>query len=119
MLTQMTRSWKILLITLVFVAAILVAGMKVFSKRKPHSVTLSWVASSRKPGNTIAGYNIYRRDTSGASGEDYARIASDVPCCTYSDHQVSSGHTYDYAVSAVDSQGKESSWSSLTTARIP
>jgi centrosomal CEP192-like protein/HYDIN/CFA65/VesB family protein len=79
-----------------------------------HSVTLSWNASSS---SNVVGYNIYR---SGQSGGPYAKINSALdPSTTDVDTSVQSGSTYYYAVTAVDSSGRESVFSNQTTAVIP
>jgi hypothetical protein len=78
-----------------------------------HSATLSWTAST----STVAGYNVYRRTTSGTG---YAKLnGSLVAALTYLDTNVTSGTTYYYVTTAVDSSGNESTDSNQATAVIP
>jgi hypothetical protein len=78
-----------------------------------HSVALSWMKS---PNTTVVSYNVYRSTTSGAS---YALSASAVGGISYADQTVQSGSTYFYVVTAVDDLGRESPYSSQTSAVIP
>jgi fibronectin type 3 domain-containing protein len=96
-------------------ALIAFLGFRTLSNRK-HQVVLSWDAAREKPDDTVVGYNIYR---SAAPESGYQEIAIRVPCCTYSDESVTSGHTYYYGVKSVDSAGHESQLSNETEARIP
>ena len=78
-----------------------------------HQVSLSWSASA----STVAGYNVYR---SLQAGTGYARINPALETATvYTDSNVSSGKTYFYAVTAVDSSGVESGYSNVSQATIP
>lgn len=79
-----------------------------------HSVVLSWTASGS---SGVSGYNVYRSTTSGGG---YARVNL-VPTSTtkYSDGGVSSGVTYYYVVTAVNSNGGESAKSGQISAKIP
>ena len=78
----------------------------------PHSVDLSWNASQSAG---VVGYNVYR----GTDGP-YSRINVGLEASTtYTDATVSAGTTYYYVVSAVDSQGLESSYSNDAKAEIP
>jgi len=77
-------------------------------------VSLSWVASTSPE---ITGYNIYRKTASTGS---YARINSKLdPNTTYTDATVIHGTTYYYATTAVNSQGKESEFSSGVEVVVP
>ena len=78
-----------------------------------HSTTLNWTASV----SSVVGYNVY----SGAvSGGPYARLTSSpVTLLNYKDSTVQSGKTYYYVVTAVNSTGAESGYSSQATAAIP
>jgi fibronectin type 3 domain-containing protein len=79
-----------------------------------HSAALSWGASSS---SGIAGYNVYRSTTPGAS---FVRINSALlTALKYTDGTVASGQTYYYAVTAVSSVGAESTYSGQVTANIP
>ncbi|HKW61802.1 MAG TPA: immunoglobulin domain-containing protein [Candidatus Acidoferrum sp.] len=78
-----------------------------------HTVSLSWTAST----STISGYNVYRSTTSGSG---YVKInTSLVSVLTYTDSNVTSGTTYFYVTTAVDSTGTESVFSNQATAVIP
>ena len=78
-----------------------------------HSVALSWIAST----STVAGYNVYRSTTSGSG---YVKLNSSlVTGLTYTDSNVTSGTTYYYVTTAVDSSGNESAFSNQATAVIP
>ena len=78
-----------------------------------HSVALAWTAST----STVAGYNVYR---STVSGSGYVKLNTAlISALTYSDDAVSSGTTYFYVATAVDSGGDESSNSNQATAVIP
>ena len=78
-----------------------------------HTVALSWTAST----STVSGYNVYRSTTSGSG---YTKVNSSlVPGETYTDSTVSSGTTYYYVTTAVDSSGDESAYSNQASAVIP
>lgn len=79
-----------------------------------HSVTLSWAASSS---TGLVGYNVYR---STISGGPYARITSGPDASlSYTDSAVSAGQSYFYVVTAVESNGTESTYSNQANAVIP
>jgi hypothetical protein len=81
--------------------------------RKPHTVRLTWKASSSQ----VAGYNVYRSTT---RGDDYVKInTSLVQGLTYTDNTVDSGVTYYYVARAVDARGYESVNSDETSATVP
>jgi len=76
------------------------------------SVNLSWNAST----SSVSGYNVYRGTTSGV----YTRINTALdPMTSYTDSTVSSGKTYYYAATSVDSNGQESTYSAPTQVAIP
>ena len=78
-----------------------------------HTVSLSWIAST----STVTGYNVYR---STSNGSGYVKInTSLVSGLTYTDSSVTSGTTYFYVTTAVDSRGNESGFSNQATAVIP
>jgi fibronectin type 3 domain-containing protein len=78
-----------------------------------HSAMLTWNAST----STVSGYNVYR---STVSGTGYSKLNSSlVSGLAYSDSSVQSGTTYFYVTTAVDSGGKESSYSNEVQAVIP
>lgn len=76
----------------------------------PHSVSLSWGPSA----SSVVGYRVYRDDGSG-----YSPLSAILPDLTYTDLAVTSGSTYRYVVTAVDSAGDESAFSNEATAVIP
>ncbi len=79
----------------------------------PHTVTLSWVAST-SPNVT---YNVYRSSTSGGP---YTKLnSSPISGLTYVDSAVVAGQTYYYVARAVDSGATESVNSNQTTAVVP
>jgi hypothetical protein len=79
-----------------------------------HNVLLSWTASTSP---NIDGYNIYRGSTSGGP---YAKLNSSLnPGVSYTDSTVTSGSTYYYVTTAVDSNSQESGYSNQAQAVIP
>jgi len=78
-----------------------------------HSVALSWNAST----SSVVGYNVYRGTQSGGP---YTKLNSSLePATAYTDASVSSGTTYYYVATAVDSNNVESSYSNQAVAQIP
>ena len=78
-----------------------------------HSVTLDWDASS----SSVIGYHIYRANVSGGP---YSRITnSTISSLNYRDASVFSGTRYFYVLTAVDSDGTESTYSNEASAEIP
>ena len=76
-----------------------------------YSVSLSWNASSG-----VSGYNVYRGTTAGS----YSKINSTLDATTsYTDTTVTSGVTYYYAATSVDSSGQESGYSSPVQVTVP
>lgn len=75
-----------------------------------HTVALSWGPS----GSPVAGYRVYRDEGSG-----FSPLSAILPDLTYTDSTVTSGSTYRYVVTAVDSSGGESPYSNDATAVIP
>lgn len=81
--------------------------------QQAHSATLSWTAST----STISGYNVYRGTVNGGP---YTLInTSLVTALSFMDTNVTSGATYYYVTTAVDSSGNESVDSNPVTAVIP
>jgi len=78
-----------------------------------HQVALTWKASSSQ----VIGYRVYRSETSGGSYN--ALNGTAIAALNYSDSSVSSGNTYYYVVTAVDSAGAESVYSNQASAVIP
>jgi cellulose 1,4-beta-cellobiosidase len=77
----------------------------------PHSVSLSWIASS-SPG---VSYKVYRGTVSGGP---YTPLASGMSATSYTDTSVQSGNTYYYVTTAVDSSG-ESGYSNEAQVVVP
>jgi hypothetical protein len=76
-----------------------------------HSVHLSWKAST----SAVAGYNVYRRGTSGL-----IKVNSEpVTGTSYVDSSVQPGQTYYYVTKAVSSTGTESRPSNEVQAVVP
>ncbi|HUO32027.1 MAG TPA: hypothetical protein VMU80_22600 [Bryobacteraceae bacterium] len=76
------------------------------------SIELVW---ERSTDNNLAGYRVYRALGDGP----FVRISDTEPLPTYSDHQIESGKTYRYAVTAVKKNGKESARSAVVQATAP
>lgn len=79
----------------------------------PHSVTLSWTASTSQ----VAGYNVYRSTSS--NGTFNLLNTAQITATTYVDSAVVSGTTYYYYATAVDAQGDESVASNQASATVP
>jgi len=78
-----------------------------------HSVSLSWSPGS----STYAGFNVYRGTTSGGP---YTKLDNSlIAAPSYQDNSVTSGQTYYYVATEVDSTGKESNYSNEAIAAIP
>ena len=78
-----------------------------------HTVSLSWTAGS----SNYSGFNIYRGTTSGGP---YTRVdTSMISSTSYLDPGVSSGQTYYYVATEVDTTGTESGYSGEVSAVIP
>jgi hypothetical protein len=78
-----------------------------------HSVTLTWTAST----STVSGYNVYR---SSVSGGPYSKINSTmIAGITYIDSTVTSGQTYFYVVTSLNSNNVESANSAEVTVTVP
>ena len=91
----------------------LLAGCGAVSPRNvaaDHYVILTWNAS-----RSAAHYNMYR---SGTSGGYYGLIGSTAKL-SFTDQNVDPGATYYYVCTAVDSAGRESSYSNEVRVTIP
>jgi hypothetical protein len=78
-----------------------------------HTVSLSWTPGS----STYSGFNVYR---GASSGGPYTRVdTSMVSSTSYLDAGVSSGQTYYYVATEVDTTGTESGYSGEVSAVIP
>ena len=85
----------------------------------PHDemVEITWESPSIDGGSPITNYKVYRGDTSGA----LSLLETVGNVLTYSDYGLENGHTYYYAISAVNSvgEGLQSSEVSATPAALP
>ncbi len=81
------------------------------------AIDLSWLPDTEAD---LAGYIVYRRDPS-LAGSSWQRISPAQPVVGpgYHDAGVQPGHTYDYAVSAIDQQGHESARSAQASDTVP
>lgn len=83
------------------------------SQPTSYSVELSWQPSA----SVVSGYNVYRGTTDGGP---YTKINSSlITSLSYTDTAVTSGNTYYYVSTSVDSLGVESTYSNQATAQIP
>src|ERR1700733_3026369 len=80
-----------------------------------HQVSLSWSAPSSSP-DPVAGYDIYRSTSGGANQMLNTSIDAQT---SYVDSTVSSGTTYSYSVTSVDSQGHQSAPSNAVSVTVP
>jgi fibronectin type 3 domain-containing protein len=79
-----------------------------------HTVTLSWAASVSP---NIMGYKVYRGSVSGGP---YTLVSGSLVGTTaYADSSVSSGQTYYYVTTAVDSSNVQSAYSNEAIAVVP
>lgn len=83
-------------------------GFAVLPNYTNNTIELSWNANSE---SNISGYNIYR-DTTGYSGYQKMNTSLNVTT-TYVDTLVTAYHTYYYKITAVNSSGQESSYSTI------
>ena len=80
----------------------------------PHSVTLSWTASTSP---NVTGHNIYRAT---AAGGPYTKVNSYLVVGTsFTDSTVLAGQSYRYVATAVDNTNAESSYSNEALATVP
>jgi hypothetical protein len=79
-----------------------------------HTVLLTWTGSTS---TGVTGYYVYRGTQSG----QYTKLNASSPASgtQFTDTTVAAGTTYNYVVTAVDSSGAESSYSSPATVSVP
>jgi fibronectin type 3 domain-containing protein len=65
----------------------------------------------------VIGYRVYRSETSGSGFS--ALNGTTITALNYTDSTVSSGTTYYYVVTSVNSSGVESAYSNQATAVVP
>lgn len=83
-----------------------------------YEVNLNWDApSDTTDPDSIAGYNVYRAP-SGSSAFQLLNTSLNVPT-SYTDSTVTSGSSYEYRVTTVDTAGNESAPSNVYTATVP
>jgi hypothetical protein len=81
-----------------------------------HSVALSWKASIS---NDVVGYYVYRGTQPGPPYTAFTKLTpSPISATTYMDSAVDAGATYYYVVTAVNGNGKESTYSNQASATI-
>ena len=83
------------------------------------AIDLSWLPNSEA---NLAGYIVYRRDVGASSAASaWQRISSAQPVVGpgYHDPNVQFGHTYTYAVTAIDQDGRESARSAEASDTVP
>ncbi len=80
----------------------------------PHTVSLNWKASTS---SNIKGYNVYRASLAGGA---FSKLNSTpLSGTTYVDSTVSSGRTYYYVTTALNTSDVESAYSNQATAVVP
>jgi hypothetical protein len=77
-----------------------------------HSVSLSWTGS----GSEVVAYNVYRGNSAGGP---YTKIGSALDTTGYVDNAVLAGQAYCYVATALDGNGRESSYSNEVQVVIP
>ncbi len=83
------------------------------------AIDLNWLPDS---GADLAGYIVYRRDVTQAEGaESWRRVSPAQPVAgpAYHDADVQPGHIYQYAVSAIAQNGRESARSAEAQETVP
>ena len=83
------------------------------SGAQPHFVSLAWSETS----SGVVGYNVY--SSTQPSGPATKLTSTPVGTTAYTDNTVQSGQTYYYCVTALDSSGDESAFSSDVAVTIP
>jgi hypothetical protein len=78
-----------------------------------HSVGLHWDPST----STVTGYYVYRGD--GLNGPLSRLVVSTIPTTSYTDSSVVSGQAYNYAVTSVDLDSVESTFSNQVSLTVP
>lgn len=92
------------------------AGLAIVADEQAHALDLSWTPDADPD---LAGYVIYRRDlTAGSAAERVSGKALVVPP-SFENKGVTPGHSYAYAVSAVDRDGNESARSDEVEGQLP
>ena len=100
------------------------SGGLTFTSNAPGSPTVQslsgigqpWVGLSWAPSSSAVSYNVYRKLS---TDQSYTEIDSGDPTTAFNDSNVAAGATYDYVVTAVDSENQESGFSNMAQAVIP
>ncbi len=80
------------------------------------AMDLSWLPGAEAD---LAGYIVYRRELTAAASEWQRITAQPVVGPGYHDPNVRPGHTYSYAVTAIDQEGRESARSAEASDAVP
>jgi hypothetical protein len=75
-----------------------------------------WVGLSWNPSSDAVSYNVYRK---ASTDQNYTQIGSGDGSTSYTDNGVTSGVTYEYAVTGVNAENQESGYSNIAQAVIP
>jgi hypothetical protein len=111
-------------------ASVRVVAHDVFPPAVPTGLQAAYSGEGQKPfidliwapvtNADLAGYNVYRSETSAAPGEQMVKLNSEpVKSPSYRDTAVVSGKAYTYSVSAVDVRRNESQRSEATSESVP
>ena len=107
---NLSQQWRLIPTTaqVEFVAP--AAPSNLTATAQPTSIRLEWSANSE---NDLAGYNIYRSETSDG---DYNTIARNLTSNSFIDNTVNTGQQYFYAIKAVDNALNRSDYSNEVNA---
>ena len=111
LLSNPTRVHVVALFALSVLPALAMGCGILFSR--PHSVTLTWTASTSK----VVGYNVYRASLK--HGGVKKLTPQPIAETRFVDSHLEVGDTYTYFVTAVDSEGVESRASDAVVASVP
>lgn len=111
---------------LVFLAligiSVFVPAAKAQSCSQPHCVNLSWQSPTEPTGVTITGYNVYKNQTGGCSGQTMSSMskltAAPQSATTFQESGLPDGVTRCYGVTVVTSAG-ESPLSNMVQLTMP
>lgn len=92
------------------------AGLATVADAQEHAIDVSWIPDTEAD---LAGYVVYRRDRTAASGPVRVSGAKPIVPPSFTDANVIPGHRYAYSVSAVDQDGNESARSGEVEEELP